>query len=337
MRGSGLLNPSGWRGISIGLFVLFSCGVALGSPETPFGFLEPSIHFSASDKGNLDNRQVVVRILPASGHELAVLAAGSLAITPDAFVAAVRHTPDLLRSKMIPELGRFSSEPRVSDLEQLTLDPADVSAIKECQPDHCGLELTADEINRLHAADREPGVGVDQEFRRIVLERTKAYLAHGDQTTEREFTTLLQHSPYVQSKLPQLGRYIAAFPKGRVPGVESFVYWSKANYAWKPIVSATLVMIRRNRRESGLPEVVVASRDIFSTRYTSGSFGLTMLFADADVPTRHYLVYISRTWVNGLHALWRPFVDFRVRKQSGRVFDEFRARLEAGDRPRLHP
>ena len=300
----------------------------MSADAAPFGFLEPTIHFSDHDVNELDQRKVVVRILPASGHELAVLAAGAVEITADVFVSAVRDIPDLQRSKVIPEVGRFSAEPRLSDVEALTLDPADVADIKDCRPKHCALQLTAGEIDQLHAAQDKSSDGLDEEFRRIVLQRTKAYLAHGDETTEGEFTVLLQHSPYVRSRLPQLARYIRQFPNDRVQGVDSFLYWSKATYAWKPIVSVTLVTIRRTAPGSGLPEVVVASRDVFSTRYTTGSFGLTMLFADDSAPTHHYLVYISRTWVNGLHALWRPFVDFSVRKQSRRVFNDVRKRLE---------
>jgi hypothetical protein len=72
----------------------------------------------------------------------------------------------------------------------------------------------------------------------------------------------------------------------------------------------------------------VASREIFSTRYTSASFVLTMLFQDPASASKRYLVYLNRTWADGLHALWRPFVEYRIKAQAGKVFAGARERIE---------
>src|SRR5262245_5721917 len=72
-----------------------------------FEFLAPTIRFSEGDKDKLNQRDVVVRILPATGHELAVLAAGSVNVTPEAFVSRVKDVARLKKSQFVPQIGRF--------------------------------------------------------------------------------------------------------------------------------------------------------------------------------------------------------------------------------------
>ena len=63
------------------------------------------------------------------------------------------------------------------------------------------------------------------------------------------------------------------------------------------MITATHVTILHGDGERQ-PELIVASRDILATRYTSGSFVLTLLFRDRS-SSRRYLVYVNRTWVDG--------------------------------------
>jgi hypothetical protein len=102
------------------------------------------------------------------------------------------------------------------------------------------------------------------------------------------------------------------------------------------MITVTHLTILRGDVGRGWPEVLVVSRDIFATRYTSGSFILTMLFRDRDSASRRYLVYVNRTWVDGVRALWRPFVEHRIKGQARKVFAAVRERIEA-DGAKRHP
>ena len=299
----------------------------------PFQFLQPTIQLSADDKHQLDQRGIVLRILPASGHELATMVAASLNISPDAFVAKVRNMPALKKGPKVPQIEKFSASPGIEDLQQLTLDDSDVETIEECRPNRCSLKLNPDEIERLHRA-RAAGAAADsnarvqQEFRQIVLERAKNYLASGTLASKDQFLTLMQHSPFVL-RMPQLVNYLEHYPSAQLAGAESFLYWSKETYAWNPMISVTHLTILRNRGDGALPEVLVISRDIFATRYTGGSLVLAALVrAPNSPPAERYVVYVNRTWVDGVRALWRPFVEYRVKVQAKKVFAGVRDRLE---------
>jgi hypothetical protein len=314
---------------SILLTLRAAAPLAADAPRNPFAFLAPVIQFTDEERRRLDQREVVLRILPASGHELAVLAAGALEVGADALVASVRDMPGLKRGAYVPQIGVFSSPPQLNDVGELTLDPADAKAIRSCRPDRaddCDLKLEADEIARLQAAASDTA-RLQEEFRRVLVGRVEQYQRRGDQQGQEEFASLLQHSPYVK-RLPQLAAYLERYPVDAPAGSESFLYWSKETYAWKPMITITHVTILHGSTEQGAPEVAVASRDLFSTRYTSGSLVLTLLFRDADTPSQRYLVYINRTWVDGVRALWRPLVEYRVRGQAKKVFAGARDRIE---------
>jgi hypothetical protein len=298
----------------------------------PFHFLRPTIQFSAEDRRQLDDRGVVLRILPASGQELATMVAASLNIGPEAFIAKVRNIGALKKGPNVPQIEKFSTPPKIEDLQQLTLDDSDIDAIARCRPTRCALKLTATEIERLHRARgpdaANPDAGVQREFRQIVLERAKNYLAFGTQDGRPQFLTLMSHSPFV-AQAPELASYLERYPAAPLARAESFLYWSKETYAWNPLISVTQVTIVRGNGEGPLPEVLVISRDIFATRYTGGSLVLTSLVRDPDAPaSRRYLVYVNRTWVDGVRALWRPLVEYRVKSQAKKVFSNVRDRLE---------
>jgi len=318
---------------SIALIVRPGSPFAAERQRDPFHFLQPTIQLTEEERRRLEEREVVVRILPASGHELAFLTAAALEVGPDALVASVRDMPGLKRSSYVPQIGRFSSQPRVEDLRELTLDVADLDEIRRCRPGRCGLKLGPDEVVRLHNASGSNDAAasksaIEDEFRRIVVERAKRYLARGDDDGQPEFGMLLQHSPYAQLKMPDLVAYLARYPEARLPDCESFLYWSKETYAWKPMITVTHVTILRGSGNEGTPEVVVASRDVFASRYTSGSFIVALLLRNPENAAQRYLVYINRTWVDAVRALWRPFVEYRVKSQAKKIFAGTRERIE---------
>jgi len=278
-----------------------------------------------------------------------VLAAGALNATSTKLTDKINDIAMLKRSSSVPEIGRFSNPPALADLAALTLDDDDIDAINACRPGDCPLKLSEREIDALHqTANRASGgaltQAINQEFRHVVLERVTAYREHG-LTAIPEYATghsqvklpsafdlLLRHSAFVRDKAPQLGTYLARYPDAPSPPAmtSSFFYWSKERYAWKSIISVTQVTIVNPGLDDGSPELVVTSKEVFATRYTSGGLVLALLLrGDGRAP--HYLIYINRAWVDGLRAFWRPFINHHIRSEARRVFAAARTRIEAAN------
>lgn len=325
----------------------FVGGLSRQAAHDPFAILKPEIAITSDDQRTLDARDVVLKVLPADDHELAVLAAGAINASSTKLTHEVNDIVTLKRSAAVPEIGRFSTPPVLADLTALTLDNDDVEAIQGCRPGDCALKLSPREINQLHQAVNGTSGGastdaINQEFRRIVLERVTAYLERGlagipDYATGHSqiklpsaFDALLQHSAFVREKAPRLGAYLAHYPDTPSPPAmtSSFLYWSKEKYAWKAIISVTHVTIVDPGGDGGSPELVVSSKEVFATRYTSGGLVLALLLrGDGRAP--HYLVYINRAWVDALHSFWRPFINHHIKSEARRVFAAARTRIEA--------
>jgi hypothetical protein len=279
----------------------------------PFGFFQPDVSISASDRANLDRGQTVVRTLPSPGDELAVFAAMPLNATPDRVLAWMENITALKKNQAVVAIGRFSSTPRIEDLAALTLDDGDVQTVRKCKPNDCGIKLTADEIGALQTAfgaARSSDDEVQDTFRRLVLARV---LAYGAGPTGHDDS-----------------------PAGDTVGgvVDSFTYWSKERFSGKPIISATHVRIRKPD-DPTLPAVVVEEQQIFATHYVDRSSSLVAMLRGGE--STAYLAYLNRSHVDllkgGFGRLVRFEVEHRLKSQAPDELRTIRERIESGPPP----
>jgi hypothetical protein len=320
-------------------------------PDDPFEFLAPWIAVSKEDRARLDRDQVFARTLSGKAGQLAVVVATRLNADPDALAAWTRAIAELKRSKFVLAIARFSDPPSPSDLDGLTLDEHDLEAIRRCRPGACGLKLSAADIETLTAVVASAGVGwrdaVQQEFRRLLVERVIRYRAGGiaalsspadrkkPRRPEDAVSAIVEQSPYL-AKLPQVVSWLKEYPHAD-SGVESFFYWSKEHYGdGKSVISVTHVGIVRPESNHRHPAILVAGKQIFATHYLEGALGLTMVLHDATNGVR-YLVYVNRSEVELLRGFFGRFVrsvlEDRVERQAPLIVRGLRARIESGTPP----
>jgi hypothetical protein len=125
------------RRTCVAVLSLLSITISAQSHSTgfdPFAILRPNIVVNADDLRELDSGQVVLKILPAKDHELAVFAAGALSATRTQLSDKIDDIAGLKRSVFVPEVGRFSNPPVLGDLDGLSLDDVDLNAIRDCRP-----------------------------------------------------------------------------------------------------------------------------------------------------------------------------------------------------------
>ena len=143
----------------------------------------------------------------------------------------------------------------------------------------------------------------------------------------------MQRSEFLTRGLPQLAASLQDYPKRALPG-ESFVYWSKESVGGKPIVFATHVTIVRNH-EAGLPDTLVAGKQVFATHYINAGLNVTSIVRGPD--GQRYLVYLnSEVDVLGgfFGGLVRMVMGRRLRTEAACVLQGLGERLESGDPPR---
>jgi len=333
------------------LMMWFAQSTFLKSDDDPFAFFRPSVVITAGERAQLDNGFPISRVLPAKGLEVGVLAATPVKADGDRLLAWERRIEELKKGPYVVAIGRFSNPPRLEDLAGLELDSNDVNAIRSCRPGNCLIKLSAAEMKQLQHAEAHGEGGaaaVQQEFRHIVLSRVQQYLKNGHIPPDEDhrervqpasrFALLLDHTPFLETRLPELADDLRDYPLNRDPGVESFLYWSKEHVTRKPVISVTHLSILRSDAPS-MPDTLIVGKDVFSTHYVDASLSVMALMR-GDTNRMNYLVYVNRTEVDVLHGVFAGTIRRAIQshlKNAANMLTDVRRRLESGDPPNDTP
>lgn len=331
------------------LYVLLALAVVLAQQADPFAFFRPSAIVTDDDRADLDRGEPVARVLSGADLEVATMAAVPVNIDGDRLVAWMRRIEALKKSVYVVAIGRFAERPRIEDLAGLSLDEKDLTDLRSCRPRSCHLKLSNREMMQLQrAAATAPGdskAAVEQAFRHMLLDRVRAYLETGEIAAYEDddppvwpvprFASVLQRSVFVTEGWPRFAQYLRASPPPIAADVESFVYWSKERLAGTAVISVTHVSIMRGH-DPGLPDALVAGRQIFATHYVNASLGVTALVR-GEPHGPNYLVYLNRSELDMLGGpfggLVKWFIQRRLKTEAAGVLGGLRRRLEGGEPP----
>jgi hypothetical protein len=334
-----------------GLLAL-ALGTAMLAAEPPMSDLQPDLRlilvrdlkFSSGELADLEHGKVVRHTLPVNGvGEVAVVGGIRIHATRERFLAAYRDIVRFKRGASILEIGRFSSTPVLTDLDGLTIDRDDFD-LRACQVGDCDIRLPASDIHRFASEVDWTHPDADARaaalFKQILLDNVHAYATGGagriaqyddDKRTimpVEDFKALLKNSPYIEAALPGLGAHVADYPAGPLPGAEDFLYWSKEKFGIAPFISVTHVTIA----PSGAHQVVVTTRDVYSSRYVDASLALAIASDSVSDPGSFYLFYVNRARANALRGpfsrLRRSIVERRAKASLEENLKDVKQRLE---------
>lgn len=318
-------------------------------PEEARALLRRRLQFSDANVAALTRGEVIRRTLDTTNaNEVVAVGAVRIGVPREFLTERVRDITAFKKSEYVLEIGTLSTPPRFEDLAGLTVSPEDVDALRECKPRDCKLKLTADMLDRfrreLDWSRPNARVSAATLFKQLLVERATMYLAGGAKTLgtyidkanstaiAEELADLLNASPYLMDYAPELRHYYDEFPKVELAGAESFLYWSKESYAFKPVIGLTQVTIFM-KTYGDTRMAFVASRDLYTSHYFEGSLALTIAM-EARNPAQPaiYLVYINRSRVDALRGafsgLRRWMTVRRVRDGMGTALNMLRKRLE---------
>ena len=135
-----------------------------------------------------------------------------------------------------------------------------------------------------------------------------------------EFSSLQEGSPYLDELVPGLAAHLENFSTSPLPGSEDIVYWSKETFGdVDPFVTVTHVTVAQPVRFGR----VIASRDVYSSRYLDASLSVTIASDAVSTPDAFYLVYVYRSRADALKGaaadLRRAVVERPPRAASRRI------------------
>jgi hypothetical protein len=307
--------------------------------------LSKTFRFSPSDLADLEKGKVVTRRIGATtAGEAGAIGAVLVKARKETFVDRYRDIVQFKRGAEVLEIGRFSNAPSVADLASLTVGKQDVD-VRSCRVGNCDIRLPAAAIVRFQkeidwrAPDADARAAML--FKEILLSNVHAYVSGGpgriveydddEQPVHAvyDFEGLLKSSPYIEELAPGLFRHLEAFPSQALAGAEDFLYWSKEKFGLTPFITVTHVVITRPAPTT----YVLASKDVYSSRYIDASLTLTIASDAVTVPDAFYLVYINRSRASALKGafagLRRSIVERRAKGSLDENLRAIKARLES--------
>lgn len=322
-----------------------------GIPKETLALLQKHFAFNEGNLSTLTRGQVVRKTLETQDPgEVVAVGAVKITVPRRFFIEQVRDIVAFKRSQYVQAIGTFGSRPQIDDLAALSLPDEDIDAIRRCRPGDCAIKLTTEMLERFRAeidwSKPEARGKADTLFKRLLVERTAAYLSGGYSTlgtymdkagarpVARELVSMMNASVYLTELAPELRRYLEGFPNIELRNAESFFYWSKESFGVKPVISVTHVTIfTKTVHDTDMTFVV--SQGLYTSHYFEGSLALTIAPEVQNGPEpAFYLLYVNRSRVDALKGafsgLRRWIAVRRVRDGLEATLRGVKRRMEDG-------
>ena len=321
------------------------------APGDLIQFLQEQASMTADDLAAFESGQTITRVLPHHKKgELAVAAATRINVPLDFFVNAFRHLPTLERGPQTLIVREFSDPPRAADLQPLVLEPQDVKDLTQCGLGSCGVKLSAEMMQQI-AMQIGDGVSanpalINNVFRKLLFQYVTTYLNKGDPAlityadklppvrSLNAFLGLLQEFALLRRDGPPLYKCLESYSGQRCPEIESLLYWSRAKFGLKPVLTVNDMLTYKTVRNAR-PWVFLAIKQIYADHYFTASLGVVILVPQSDVPSEPglWVVYVNRSQTDGLAGLFGPVkrgvVEHKSRVTAQKDALELKSSLEA--------
>jgi hypothetical protein len=328
--------------------VALLCGAFVPAPHAADpaadlqALLERDLQFSAAELADLARGKTVKHTLKGGPGEVGVAGATRVNAPKMRLLDRVRDVATFKRGPDVLQIGTFSSPPVEADLAALTVDDEDFD-VRSCRVHDCDVRLPAEAIGRVAAIDPNDADAQARGgalLKHLIFEQVSAYVAgrpgrftqydDGERPIRplEALADLLSRARALDALVPGLRDHLRDFPAARLAGAQEVLYWSKEKFGFDPFITVTHMTI-----VCPAPALcVVASKDVYSTRYIDASLSLTIA-RDAPPPAHGFdLVYVNRTRANALggflSGLRRSIAERRARNALDERLKAIRVMLE---------
>ncbi len=342
-------------GLSAGVTIA-SLSLAANSRSVVDDLLSQKLKFSAADLRALDAGSAVIKTLDTSvREELAHVGAVYLDAPSGRFVERFRDIVQFESGPGIPQIGRFSSPPRLEDLKSLTLPRTDVATLHRCRPGDCDVKLPEAAMRRFRDevdwSSPTAALQANEVAREMIFELVRAYQAEGNAAlghyddgdeplpVAKQFRGLLANSDPLPDPVPELLAYLDDYPHGRLEGAEDFFYWTVVDFGLKPTIRVNHVTIYPLRETSppsprSIVRYAVAIKQLYASHYFHTTLELRFLLDDdrrAGGGTALISVTRARNdGMTGFKGLFvRPIVRSRSREAVRSYLDQVKRQVES--------
>jgi hypothetical protein len=126
----------------------------------------------------------------------------------------------------------------------------------------------------------------------------------------QEFRSMIDRMPTLAAHMPELRRYLLDYPKAKLPGSISFLYWQETQFGLKPTIRISHLVIRE-----GPEETAVASKMLYASHYFWTALEMRTLVPDPSRGPGFWFVTVSRSRSDGLSGFIGRIVRRRVQSE----------------------
>jgi hypothetical protein len=266
--------------------------------------------FQETDFATLQANQPVVRLAPVSDkREIAVAGIVNIRSGADDFLRSYRDSMLQKSNAAILEIGSFGSQPKLADLESLTLETEDIEDLKDCVVGDCDVKLSAAMIDRFrkeidwNAPDY--ALKVTGLFKQMLSEYVSDYRMRGEaaliQYNDKRYEIDLATEQRALSGASGYTNSLLADSNAGLQLIEDAIVWSKIKFGLKPVIAVNHITIYKLDREVG-PQVLIASKQIYASHYFNAALALTAFVTVPGATQGAYLVSENRSRADGLEG-----------------------------------
>jgi len=314
------------------ILLLVAAVFVRGGPPVPLPAL---VHLPPSGWAKVEHGGIVAVTQGGGKEGVGFAAAARLHTSRQCFLTDFEDIARFDRGRSVLQIGKFSDPPVPADLAGLTLEDRDIEDLQNCRVGHCGVKLSADLIRQLPRAGGVHSAAYSARlntlFRGDLLHYVQTYLKGGNRnlmvysdksvpvSLAAQFRTILASWQSLDTSAPPLRQYLDHPGQHPLPPHKQFLYWSKENFGFRPVISITQVVIWERPGQTW-----IASKQIYASHYFNGSLGLTVLADASGDPggSGAYLLYLNRSNIDvvarSAGGLYRSVLQTRLKRRVRR-------------------
>ena len=324
-------------------FTGFASAVASGQKDF-FRLLTTDLGVSEKSLSNI-NKRIIVEEIPVRNNprEIALVAIMRIGVPKAFLMKQLYGHGSILFSKNSSRSGIFGNPPRPRDMFGFQFPKSDLEVMRGCEIGDCKIKLPGHIIEALEKLDwssKDSADKINKLFRNDIAAYTENYMAQGryglityadkiePQPLIYGFERILTQSSYLNKYAPKLYRYLINFPEDTLEGVESYIYWSVAEFGLRPVTEITHVTVYH---PPTVKATLIAEKQIYASHYFWARFKVSVVIdnnEDADIPGVFLICLDHSLFDDNLSKMKRRFLSLSVRKKFRSKFSAIRSRLE---------
>ncbi len=305
-------------------------------PKKLFQFLKEDMKFSEDELSTIKQGKLITKLIDGdTKDEVSYVSITRIDISKAFFLKHYGKDVNPIETFSVSEMGRFGNPPKLTEIQNLKLDPKDIQALKDCKVGKCDMKVSSKMMerfsNEIDWSQPDYEEDVNKLFQQILFAYIQGYFTGGnaalieydDQrqpvSLSEEFDDILKESQYIFRHSPEFYKFLETFPDGNPSGVESYIYWAKEDIGANYNVVSLNHIIMLIPDDPALSSTIV-SKQIYADHYYEGSLRLTAAVENPEAVTPSmYLVHLNRSKIDALSRNGFLTGTIRRRIQSGLI------------------